>query len=99
MSESQPRNLRTVREIARPDILFSVARIPNSSRLLLGSSEGKVIELDAGQAKPTALELANHGRYVTSVALAGQTVVSGAYDGKLIWWDLAKRQVIRTVDA
>ena len=99
MSESQPRNLRIVREITRPDILFSVARIPNTSRLLLGSSEGKVIELDASQAKPTALALANHERYVTSVALAGQTVVSGGYDGKLIWWDLAKRQMIRTVDA
>jgi WD40 repeat protein len=99
MSESQPRNLRTVREIARPDILFSVARIANSSRLLLGSSDGKVIELDAGQAKPAAQDLANHGRYVTSVALAGQTVVSGGYDGKLIWWDLKNRKLLRTVDA
>ena len=49
MPESNPRNLRTVREIARRDILFAVARVPNTARLIVGSSAGKVLELDATQ--------------------------------------------------
>jgi len=98
MPESNPRNLRTVREIARRDILFAVARVPNTARLIVGSSHGKVLELDATQTAAPAIELADHGRYVTAVGLAGQTVISGGYDGKLIWWDLEKRRVIRTVD-
>jgi WD40 repeat protein len=99
MPESQPRNLRTVREISRRDILFSVARVPSTERLLLASSEGKVIELDASQANPTATELADHGRYVTCVRLVGPNVISGGYDGRLIWWDLEQRRVVRTVEA
>jgi len=99
MPETQPRNLRTVREIARRDIVFAVARVPNSDRLLVSTSAGKVFEIDASQASAPALELADHGRYVTSVGLAGQSVISGGYDGKLIWWDLAERRTIRTVEA
>ncbi len=99
MPENNPRNLRTVREIARRDILFAVARVPNSARLIVGSSAGKALELDATQTAAPTIELADHGRYVTAVGLAGQTVVSGGYDGKLIWWDLANRATIRTVDA
>lgn len=92
-----PLTLRQVREIRRPDILFSVARVPNSERLLVGSSQGKVFELDASQASPTARDLADHGRYVTTVRLNGNTVISGGYDGRLIWWDLERGQAIRTI--
>jgi WD40 repeat protein len=31
------------------------------------------------------------------VRLSGNTVISGGYDGRLIWWDLERGQVIRTV--
>lgn len=99
MPASQPRNLRTAREINRRDILFSVARVPNSDTLLVASSDGKVHELNAGQNNPPDRGLAEHGRYVTSVRLVGRTVVSGGYDGRLIWWDLDNGRVIRTVDA
>src|SRR3954452_14276758 len=98
MPESNPRNLRTAREIARRDMLFAVARVPSTARLIVGSSSGKVLEIDAAQTAAPAIELADHGRYVTAVGLAGQMVISGGYDGKLIWWDLEKRRVIRTVD-
>ena len=46
MPDSNPRNLRSVREIARQDILFSLARVPNTNKLLVASSENKVYELD-----------------------------------------------------
>jgi WD40 repeat protein len=99
MAANDPRNLKSVREIARPDILFTVARLPNSSRLLVGSSSGKVLAIDAADAKGPVKELADHKRYVTSLVLAGRIVVSGSYDGKLIWWDLDKEKAVRTLAA
>src|SRR3954463_11229675 len=98
MPESRPQNLRVAREISRRDMLFSVARVPNSARLLVASSEGKVLELDASQATPTPRELATHGRYVTCVRLVGDTAVSGGYDGRLIWGDMRQNRAIRTID-
>src|SRR5437763_1263009 len=99
MPNPDPRTLRNVREINHPGINFSVARVPNTSRLLLASSEQKVFEIDAGQMNPTAAERANHGRYVTCVRLRGNVAVSGGYDNRLIWWNLESNQVIRTVAA
>ena len=99
MPESQPRNLRVVRQLNRRDILFSVARLPNSERVLVASSEGKVFELDTAQQGAEGRALADHGRYVTCVRLAGGAAISGGYDGRLIWWDLQGNRVIRTVDA
>jgi WD40 repeat protein len=96
---SQPRNLRSAREIARPDILFAVARAPDSDTLLVASSDGKVHELNAWATNSPDRELAGHGRYVTSVRLAGRMAISGGYDGRLIWWDRERRQVVRTVEA
>jgi WD40 repeat protein len=96
---SQPRNLRSVREIARRDILFAVARVPDCSTLFVASSDGKVHELNAGENSPQDRELANHGRYVTSVVFTDDMVTSGGYDGRLMWWDRQKGQVVRTVAA
>lgn len=96
---TNPRNLRSVRDIQRRDILLSVARAPNSARLLVASSQNKVYEIDASQQNAEQIEHANHGRYVTAVRLAGNTVISGGYDGRLIFWDLQNRREIRTIDA
>src|SRR5206468_214685 len=51
------------------------------------------------QNNPPATELADHGRYVTCVRLVGPNAISGGYDGRLIWWDLEQRRVVRTVEA
>src|SRR5689334_11586881 len=99
MPNPDPRNLRTTLQITRPGINFSVARVPNTARLLLASSEQKVFEIDASQMNPPAAERANHGRYVNCVRLSGNVVVSGGYDNRLIWWDLEANRVLRTTDA
>jgi WD40 repeat protein len=99
MPDPQPRNLRVVREIGRRDILFSVARLPSSDRVLVASSEGKVFEVDASRPNGESRALAEHGRYVTSVRLAGRLAISGGYDGRLIWWNLDQREVVRTINA
>jgi WD40 repeat protein len=98
MPDPNPRNLRNVREITRRDILFSVARVPNTSRLIVASNDNRVHELDASQAAPAGRQLADHGRYVTCVRLAGNTVISGGYDNTLRWWDLENNRSIRTSD-
>ena len=94
-----PRNLRKVREIARSGIHFGVARVPMTSRLLVAGSDGFVTELDAGRNDSPTRRLAEHGRYVTCVRLAGNVAVSGGYDNRLIWWDIEMNRAIRTIDA
>ncbi|MCI0702697.1 MAG: hypothetical protein L0241_16580 [Planctomycetia bacterium] len=44
-------------------------------------------------------ELYAHESYVTGVAQVGTTLVSGGYDGKLVWFDTEGQKKIRTVDA
>ena len=96
---TNPRNLRSVRDSQRRDILLSVARVPNSARVLVASSQNKVYEIDTSQQNAEQIEHADHGRYVTAVRLAGNTVISGGYDGRLIFWDLPNRREIRTIGA
>src|SRR5205807_2042333 len=43
--------------------------------------------------------LASHASYVTTVALAGKLLVSGGYDGHLIWWDIDGPGEVRNVEA
>jgi WD40 repeat protein len=96
---ANPENLKLVKELGRKDILFAVARVPNTQRLFLGSSDFKVYELDLSTDKPEAKELGGHGSYVTGVALAGKFLVSGSYDGRLLWWDIDTRTQVRGVEA
>ena len=99
MPTIDPTKLKTAKEIGRPDILFCVARVPDSTRLWAGSSDGKVYELDP-MAEPSQLgETAGHEGYVTGVCLTEKHVVSGAYDGRLIWWDRDTREQVRSVEA
>jgi WD40 repeat protein len=99
MPASNPRNLRPLHEITRKDILFSVARLPNSDTLLVASSERKVFEIDASKPSGDSRDRAPHARYVTAVRLAGRIAISGDYDGKLTWWDLDRDREIRTISA
>ncbi len=95
---AQPTALKKVKDISRKDILFSLARVPKTDRFYAGSSDFKVYELDFAQAKPEVGEFVGHGSYVTGVALAGDVLVSGGYDQKLIWWDREKRTPLRVVE-
>jgi WD40 repeat protein len=99
MAAANPNNLKKVKEISRREALLAIARQPNSSRLFLGASDFKVYDLDLAQAKPEPRELGRHASYVTGLALAGKTLVSGGYDGRLIWWDVESRAQVRAVEA
>ena len=99
MKSPNPDSLKLVKEFGRPSIPFGVARVPNSGRVFFGSSDFTVAEADVTAAKFEVKELYKHESYVTSVALAGTTLVSGGYDGKLTWWDTAKNEKLRTTEA
>jgi WD40 repeat protein len=96
-----PKLLKRVAEWKSDDIQFCIARVPQTGRLLIGSSDFRVYELDAAAEKPerTPFEGEGHRSYVTGLALSGETLVSGGYDGRLIWWNLDERKQVREVAA
>jgi WD40 repeat protein len=96
---ANPDKLKVVKTIPRREIVLSVARVPNSSRLVFGGSDGNIYELDLAAAKLEARTVGSHQSYVTGVALSASTVISGGYDGRLTWWDLNQRRQIRAVPA
>lgn len=99
MPAPNPDSLKQTLNLSRQDILFGIARLPGTNRFFVGSSDFKVYETDLTQAKPEFTPLAAHASYVTSVAVAGSSVISGSYDGKLIWWDTTAGSAPRTKDA
>jgi WD40 repeat protein len=96
-----PEKFKIVKQLSRPDIVFAVARKPGAGLLFCGGSDFSVYEIDIDNGKPEVRELGRHDSYVTSLALAGAgtTLVSGGYDGRLIWWNTESRSPIRKVDA
>jgi WD40 repeat protein len=96
---ANPDKLKLVKDIGHKAITFSIARIPNSTRVYFGCSDFKVYEADVTAAKFEPKELYAHGSYVTGVALAGKTLVTGGYDGKLTWYDTEAGKVIRSEEA
>src|SRR5438105_14182345 len=99
MKTPSPDSLKLVKDSSRPAIAFAVARVPGSGRAFLGSSDFKVSEADFFSAKFEPKDLYAHGSYVTGVALAGKLLVSGGYDGKLVWWDTEAKKQLRSLDA
>lgn len=99
MISPPPASLKFVKDFPRPVMTFGVARLRGTSRVFLGGSDFAVVEVDSSAAKPEARELYKHDSYVTGVTLAGTTLVSGGYDGKLRWYDTAAHKPIRTTDA
>jgi WD40 repeat protein len=95
-----PTTLKLLKDHSRQEIFLSLARMPSSGRLFLGASDGKVYDVDVLAEKPEWKALAGHSSYVTGVALANgnQTLVSGGYDGKLIWRKVENGEVIRTTE-
>ncbi len=93
MSDQMPRASSSSSGTSRGrSIVFAVARVRQRSRTVFGSSDFKVIGNRPGrrQAEP---EGAGRSSRATSPALATRghdSLVSGGYDGQLIWWDIAK---------
>lgn len=99
MAALNPETLKLAKDLSFKSIVFGIARPAHSPRAFLSCSDFKVYEADLDAAKFEPKELYTHESYATSVALAGNVLVSGGYEGKLIWWDIEKKQQIRTIEA
>jgi WD40 repeat protein len=99
MHAPSPNKIAVVKQLPRKEIIFAVARRPNTGRIFFGGSDLTVWELDLDNDKLQPRELGRHDSYVTSLALAGANLVSGGYDGNLIWWDSGSRSQLRSVAA
>lgn len=95
---ANPDKLKKVREYGRRDIVFAIARIPESDECFIGTSDFSVYRVDLSVEKPEDVAVAKHNSYVNALALAGNRLVSGAYDGSLIWSDAEANAPIKTVE-
>ena len=91
--------VKVVKQVPRPEIVFAAARKPRTGLVFFGGSDFKVHAIDLDRERPEAKELGGHESYVTGLALAGSNLVSGGYDGRLIWWDVESGSRIRAIDA
>ena len=99
MNAPNPESLKSVKDLSLPAIAFAIARVPDSDVAYYGCSDFKVYKADLMAAKFEPKELYAHESYVTGVALAGKTLVTGGYDGKLTWFDTEAGKSIRTHEA
>ena len=101
LSMTDPKHLRRVDEWKSEDILFAIASDQVTERLFVGGSDFGVYEFDAAAEQPQRVPFSGetHTSYVTGLALAGDRLVSGSYDGRLIWWNVAEHRSERAVAA
>src|SRR5689334_10307301 len=99
MIPTQFEKLKVVKELSRTETVFAIERVPGTRRFVFGGSDFQIYDADLSKEKPEVRKWGGHESYVTGIALADRWAVSGAYDGKLIWWDLESGLKLRTVDA
>jgi WD40 repeat protein len=99
MATANPEKLKSAKQHNLKFIAMAVARQPKTGRLFLGGSDFKVYALDPASAKGEVKEIGKHESYVTGLAVAGEHLVSGGYDGRLSWWDIEKATAIRSLEA
>ncbi len=99
MYGSSPEKVKVVKPLSRTEIVFGLARKPHTGHIFFGGSDFAVWDLDLDKEKLEPKELGRHQSYVTSLALAGTTLISGGYDGRLIWWNTESGSHVRAVAA
>ncbi|MFM8251730.1 MAG: WD40 repeat domain-containing protein [Planctomycetota bacterium] len=81
--------IKVLKELNRKEIFLSIARDAKSGRLFCGASDFKIYGVqDPLAEKPEFSAWTGHSSYVTGLACAAGHLISGSYDGQLIWWDL-----------
>ncbi|MSU41907.1 MAG: hypothetical protein EXS22_08595 [Pedosphaera sp.] len=89
-SPSTSAEFKIKKEISRKEIALCMARVPESGRVYIGTSDSGVYEIDTvtEKAEPKKCEGEGHTGYVMGAALTETHLVTGAYDKHLVWWDL-----------
>lgn len=101
MTTADPTKFKVAKTARVKGIALSIANLPGTERLLFGTSDFKVYEIDMAAEKPKPVEFTGEGHrsYVTGAAITGQQLVTGGYDGRMLWWDLDRREPVRSVQA
>ncbi|MFT7642446.1 MAG: WD40 repeat protein [Pirellulaceae bacterium] len=99
MPSPAPDKIKQTKKIDVTGDLLSVARVPGTEQLWIGSSDFKLYFIDLAVDNPKPAPLGGHDSYVSGVVLAESAIVSAGWDRKLIWWDRETRKPTRTVEA
>ncbi len=100
MTAANLERIRIAKTVAHPGDFLSVVREPASERLWIGHTDFKIYTIDFAAEKPVAaVVFEGHKSYVSALGLVDNTLVSASWDRQLIWWDIKKRELVRTVDA
>lgn len=96
---TMPEALKVEKAFALPGIAFCAAKGADA-KIYIGTSDFGVHRVDAAAEKPVALAIseAKHQSYVTGLAAVGNVLISGGYDGALIWWNRETGEVIRRLE-
>jgi WD40 repeat protein len=89
--------LTKLKDFKLPAAVLALEAASDGRTLFVACLDGAVFKLDAESGERT--ELGRHESYASGVALVsgGTTMVSGGYDGTLLWHDLASGNVIRRI--
>src|SRR5262249_8328011 len=73
---------------------------PDGSRLYAACMDGQIFEVNPETKEIAAFETA-HGTFASGCVLLpdGGTLISGGYDGCLLWHEVATRRLVRRVTA
>ena len=101
MADDKPSEIKTemLKEHSIPTAVLGLDLFADDKRALVACLDGGVYEVDLESGAITPL--AKHDSYASSVTLinGSEYAVSGGYDGKLIWHDLASHAAKQTVPA
>ncbi len=94
-----PAKLKVSKELSRKEILFGIARRPETDQLFVGGSTGQVMHVDMAAEKPESQEWTAHDSYVSSIVHTANAVISAGYDGRLVRRDATTGEMTGAVTA
>ncbi len=92
--------LETTKTLKLPTGVLGLTGTRDGARLYAACMDGGVHEIEVASGEITRFA-GGHQSYASGCVLLpdGQTLISGGYDGRLLWHDVAKRSLIRAVAA
>lgn len=96
-----PQSVKIEKTIGLPAIGFCVTQGDISTTLFVGMSDFAIHRVDMAAEKIEASPISDqrHNSYVTGLVRAADKLISGGYDGALIWWNMTSGEVIRRVES
>ena len=92
--------LEKPRDLSLPTGVLGLAAVPDGSRLFAACMDGQIFTVETASGAVTAF-FGKHTSFASGCVLLpdGQTLISGGYDGSLVWHDVESRREIRRVQA